>query len=57
MLYATCLVLHVTWNHYSQTVKAKDLQFLNNLKKKTLCVTCHMRSVTCHVPQIIRKNI
>ena len=34
--------------HTSQTIRARDLQFWDNLHQP-LCVTCHMLHVTCHV--------
>ena len=38
--------------HKSQTVRARDLQFLNNIHHP-LCVTCYMSCVKCHVSYII----
>ena len=35
-------------NIYSQTVRTRELKFLENVHP-TLCVTCHMSRNTCHV--------
>ena len=43
-------------HHYTQTVRARKLKFLNNIHPRTMSqvsgVTCHMWGVVCHVSGI-----
>ena len=39
---------HSSKHHYSQTIRAMDLDFLANIHRP-MCVMCHMSRVTCHM--------